>query len=63
MKNGLSQYDSENRISKRLFILDNLEYLIGESVYYRTHSEVFMNSTIKIEIGNIQNEELRAKIL
>lgn len=61
MKNGLSEYDSEDRISKRLFILNNLENLIRESVYYRTHSEVFVNP--KIEIGNIQNKEIRAKIL
>lgn len=61
MKNGLSEYNSEDRISKRLFILNNLENLIRESVYYRTHSDVFTSP--KIEIGNIQNEEIRAKIL
>jgi hypothetical protein len=31
--------DSEERISKRYFILKNLEYFIAESVYYRTYSE------------------------
>lgn len=61
MKNGLSEYNSEDRISKRLFILTNLENLIRESVYYRTHSEAFVST--KIEIGNIQNKEIRAKIL
>ena len=61
MKNGLSEFSPEERIAKRVYILNAIEDLIRESVYYRTHSEVFVNP--RIEIGNIENSELRIKIL
>jgi hypothetical protein len=61
MKNGLSEFSPEERIAKRVYILNNIEDLIRESVYYRTHSEIFVNP--KIEIGNIENSELRVNIL
>lgn len=52
----------EQRIKRRTHILDNLEYLISESVYYRTNSNL-MNDENKIVICNINNKENKKKIL
>lgn len=30
---------SENRLEKRFYIIQNLNYYINESIYYRTHKE------------------------
>lgn len=61
MTNTQSFNNSEERILKRIYILSNIENIINESSYYRTHSSSFKGD--KIIIGNINNSELIAKIL
>lgn len=51
----------EDRISKRIYILSNLENIIEESSYYRSYSEFFKGE--KISLGNINNSEIKCKIL
>lgn len=31
--------ETENRLEKRFIVLQNLDYYINESIYYRTHKE------------------------
>lgn len=40
--------EDKNRLEKRFSILNNLEYYISESVYYRTHKEEIDFSDPKI---------------
>lgn len=60
MINGISDLVID-RMSKRSFILSNLEKIIEESVYYRTHSENFQKE--KIIIGSASGQEIVCKIL
>jgi hypothetical protein len=54
--------EPEQRIKRRNHLLNHLEYLISESVYYRTNSSL-MSSKNKIVICNINNKENKKKIL
>lgn len=54
--------ESEQRIKRRNYLLNNLEYLISESVYYRSNSSL-MKDKDKIVICNIKNKENKTKIL
>ena len=51
----------DNRISKRFYILENLEYFISESVYYRSFSEEMITDK-KTVLFNISNSEGRANL-
>lgn len=50
-----------DRISKRFFILDKLEYFISESVYYRSFSEDIKNNK-KLVLFNIKDTEGKVEI-
>lgn len=51
----------EERISKRIYLFSNLEDIIEESVYYRTHSDNFCYP--KISILDIKNDDCKVKII
>lgn len=53
---------TDNRLLSRAFILSNLDQIIKESIYYRTHSEEFENYQ-QIVVGNARQPELRAKLI
>lgn len=59
MKNG--EKTKEQRIANRYFLIDSLEYIIKESVYYRSNSHL-MNPERKVASLNIYSEEIKAKI-
>lgn len=61
MTSGESNLAKESRIINRMFILSNLEDIIRESVYYRTHSGNFTEE--KIATLSINESENKAKIL
>jgi len=61
MISGENNLAKQSRIINRMFILSNLEDIIRESVYYRTHSDNF--SEEKIATLSINYLENRAKIL
>ena len=61
MTNGESNLTKESRIINRMFILSNLEDIIRESVYYRTHSGNFTEE--KIATLSITEPENKAKRL
>ena len=54
--------EPEKRIKRRNYLLNHLEYLISDSVYYRTNSSLMDNDN-KIIICNINNIENKKKIL
>lgn len=54
--------NSKQRLLNRAFIMSNLEYIIKESIYYRSHSEEF-ETFDSVPIGAIDQCELKAKIL
>lgn len=58
MKSG----DQNNNLSRRIEIISNLEYLLKESIYYRTHSTYF-DPNQKFTIGSIHSKESKSKIL
>jgi hypothetical protein len=60
MKSG--EYEPSSKIFRRFRILDQLEHLIKQSVYYRSFS-FEMQGTEKFVIGNINEKELRATII
>lgn len=49
------------RIAKRIYILSNIENIISESSYYRTHSPNFKYE--KTIIGNIKEDDFKVKII
>jgi len=57
MSNG-----EKTRIGTRLKIVKDIEKIIKESVYYRSYSELMIESN-RIIIGNINKQESKAKIL
>lgn len=61
MTSGENNLTKESRIINRMFILSNLEDIIKESVYYRTHSGNFAEE--KIATLSINYAESKAKIL
>ena len=54
--------NSKQRLVNRVYIISNLDYIIKESIYHRTHSEEF-EAYNPMPIGNINESELKAKIL
>jgi len=51
----------DNRISKRFYILENLDYLISESVYYRSFSEDLVMENKQV-LFNVNNSEGRVAV-
>lgn len=54
--------NNSKRLSNRIWILQNLDSILKESIYYRTHSEEF-ESYNKIVVGKIDCKELKKKII
>jgi hypothetical protein len=54
--------DNQQRILNRAYIMSNLDYIIKESIYYRTHSDEF-DLYAPIPIGKIDDSILKAKVL
>lgn len=52
---------SQQRIANRSYILKSLEYIISESVYYRTYSHLMIPEK-KIASFDINLQENKAKI-
>ena len=53
--------NNDKRLLNRIEILSNLDYLIKESVYYRTHSDEF-GQYGRIVLGNISEDKIKKKI-
>lgn len=47
--------DADIKIKKRIHLIANMEKIIRESVYYRTHSDEFKNNKIEFNILNQSN--------
>lgn len=62
MKNGKEKIDTTKLISNRIYLIDNLDKLIKESVYYRSNSAPIILDN-RIYIGNISEQEIKQKIL
>lgn len=54
--------NSKQRLLNRAFIMSNLEDIIKESIYYRTHSDEFELYSPE-QIGCVDQTELKVKIL
>ena len=50
------------RINNRVYIMANLESIIKESIYFRTHSDEF-ESYNRLVLGSSEALELKTKIL
>lgn len=61
MKSGASKSDIDDKISKRITIIESLDSLIKESIYYRTHSDNFNSE--KIAICSWHDSNKKTKIL
>jgi hypothetical protein len=59
MKSG--EHETSSRIYRRYSILNQLEHLIKQSVYYRSFS-FEMRGTEKIVVGNIDKKEIKAQL-
>jgi hypothetical protein len=59
MKSG--EKTKEQRIANRYFLIDSLDNIIRESVYYRSHSHL-INPERKVASLNIYSKEIKAKI-
>jgi len=62
MKKNYDQLSVEEKICTRIHILENLDKLINESIYYRNNSSD-INSGSSITIGNITESLIKKKIL
>lgn len=62
MTNGEIDLDTDLKIAKRIYIISNLEQIIKESIYYRTHAEDF-NIANKINICSLEDKDTKKKIL
>lgn len=51
----------QQRMANRYFLIDSLEYMIKESVYYRSYSHL-MRPENKVASLNILSKEIRAKL-
>lgn len=60
MKNG--ELSKEQKIANRYFLINSLEDIIKESVYYRNHSNLFIEDN-KIGSLNIKAQDIRLKLL
>lgn len=56
------EVDVDLKISKRMYLISNLENIIRESVYYRNHSHEFSDSG-KIDISIFDAKNIKKKIL
>lgn len=61
MKNGESKSDIDDKIAKRIMIIESLDSIIKESIYYRTHSENFTSD--KIIMCSLYDLDKKTKIL
>lgn len=61
MKNGEHE-TLEDRLSKRIWIINNLDKIVAESVYYRNNSE-FLDESSKIVILNIKDFDSVVKVI
>jgi len=60
MKNGESKLNKQQRIINRAFILNNLDDIIKESIYYRANADSLSEQSVaKIHIYN----DTKVKIL
>jgi len=59
ISNSLS---TNQKICNRIFIINNLDKLISESVYYRNNS-IDINYSKALVLGNIEQQEIKKKIL
>jgi hypothetical protein len=62
MTNGEIDLNTDLKIAKRIHIISNLEQIIKESIYYRTHAEDF-NLSSKISICSLEDKDTKKKIL
>jgi hypothetical protein len=53
--------EKEQRLSKRHYLISNLEKIIEDSIYYRNYNK-YMNESKKISIGPITEKNIEAKI-
>lgn len=59
MKSG--EKTKQQRIANRYFLIDSLESIIKESVYFRNHSGILLESN-RVASLNIDAEEIRVEI-
>jgi len=59
MNNG--EKSKEQRIANRYFLIESIDFLIKESVYYRAHSSAMQQGS-KVASLNILDDEIRAQI-
>lgn len=62
MTNGSSKQNKDALIASRIYLVDNIESIIKESIYYRSNSDNFDYDN-KNCLGNIKEQILRKKIL
>lgn len=62
MLNGQNDKNTSDKIAKRIDIINNLDFLLKESIYYRTHSTHFVEEN-KITIANINQKNNKKNIL
>ena len=62
MINEYSSLSVDDKIRRRIFIIENLEKFISESVYYRNNS-LDINCSDPITIGNIEESSMKTRIL
>lgn len=56
------ELSSVDRISRRLYFLNNIDYWISESVYYRSNS-IYFNDNDKIVLQLLEQESSKTKVL
>jgi hypothetical protein len=54
--------DKDDRIVRRYYLLSNIESIINDSIYFRNNSK-YMNTSSRVNIGSIEEKELKKKIL
>jgi hypothetical protein len=53
--------EKEERLTKRNYLISNLEKIIEDSIYFRSYNK-YMDQSIKISIGPITKDEIKVKI-
>jgi len=53
--------EKEERLSKRHYLISNLEKIIEDSIYFRNFNK-YMNEKTKIELGPISEQTIKGKI-
>jgi len=62
MTSNTTDLTVNQKICNRIFIINNLDRLINESVYYRNNS-LDLNASDAVVIGNIEEAYIKKKIL